>query len=62
MAALVGPTFTVTVATLGSSTFTVVFNNTAGATGTGTYFPTGIPANPVDGSAYTLSATTHRVN
>ncbi|HMP06398.1 MAG TPA: prepilin-type N-terminal cleavage/methylation domain-containing protein [Lacipirellulaceae bacterium] len=26
------------------------------------YFPTGIPTNPVDGSAYTLNATTHRVN
>jgi prepilin-type N-terminal cleavage/methylation domain-containing protein len=26
------------------------------------YFPDGIPANPVDGSAYTLNATTHRVN
>jgi prepilin-type N-terminal cleavage/methylation domain-containing protein len=26
------------------------------------YFPEGIPTNPVDGSAYTLNATTHRVN
>jgi len=26
------------------------------------YFPDGIPTNPVDGSAYTLNATTHRVN
>jgi len=26
------------------------------------YFPNGIPTNPVDGSAYTLNATTHRVN
>jgi general secretion pathway protein G len=26
------------------------------------YFPSGIPTNPVDGSAYTLNATTHRVN
>jgi len=26
------------------------------------YFPNGVPTNPVDGSAYTLSATTHRVN
>jgi prepilin-type N-terminal cleavage/methylation domain-containing protein len=26
------------------------------------YFPSGIPSNPVDGSAYTLDATTHRVN
>src|SRR5438045_1491925 len=26
------------------------------------YFPAGVPANPVDGSAYTLSATTHRCN
>lgn len=28
----------------------------------GNYFPDGIPANPVDGSAYTLNAGTHRVN
>src|SRR3954468_747615 len=26
------------------------------------YFPDGIPVNPVDGSAYTLNAVTHRVN
>ncbi len=26
------------------------------------YFPSGIPANPVDSSAYTLNSTTHRVN
>jgi hypothetical protein len=26
------------------------------------YFPDGLPANPLDGSAYTLNATTHRVN
>lgn len=26
------------------------------------YFPGGIPANPVDGSAYTLNTTTKRVN
>jgi general secretion pathway protein G len=26
------------------------------------YFPSGIPANPVDNSAYTLNTTTHRVN
>jgi prepilin-type N-terminal cleavage/methylation domain-containing protein len=26
------------------------------------YFPSGIPTNPVDGSSYTLNATTHRVN
>lgn len=26
------------------------------------YFPNGVPTNPVDGSAYTLNATTHRVN
>jgi general secretion pathway protein G len=26
------------------------------------YFPSGIPANPVDASAYTLNTTTHRVN
>ena len=27
-----------------------------------TYFPEGVPPNPVDGSAYSLNATTHRVN
>jgi prepilin-type N-terminal cleavage/methylation domain-containing protein len=26
------------------------------------YFPDGVPPNPTDGSAYTLNATTHRVN
>ncbi len=26
------------------------------------YFPDGLPTNPVDGSAYTLNGTTHRVN
>ncbi len=26
------------------------------------YFPEGIPTNPIDGSAYTLNNTTHRVN
>lgn len=26
------------------------------------YFPDGLPTNPVDGTAYTLNATTHRVN
>ena len=26
------------------------------------YFPSGIPANPVDNSAYTLNAATHHVN
>jgi prepilin-type N-terminal cleavage/methylation domain-containing protein len=26
------------------------------------YFPTGLPTNPVDNSAYSLNATTHRVN
>jgi general secretion pathway protein G len=26
------------------------------------YFPDGLPANPVSGAAYTLNATTHRVN
>ena len=26
------------------------------------YFPSGIPTNPVDGSPYSLNATTHRVN
>ncbi len=26
------------------------------------YFPDGVPVNPVDGSAFTLNAVTHRVN
>jgi general secretion pathway protein G len=26
------------------------------------YFPDGIPTNPINGTAYTLNATTHRVN
>jgi general secretion pathway protein G len=26
------------------------------------YFPDGVPVNPVNGSAYTLNAATHRVN
>ncbi|HYO24319.1 MAG TPA: type II secretion system protein [Lacipirellulaceae bacterium] len=26
------------------------------------YFPSGIPTNPVDGTAYSLNATTHRCN
>src|SRR4051812_10315082 len=26
------------------------------------YFPDGVPVNPVNGSAYTLNAVTHRVN
>jgi prepilin-type N-terminal cleavage/methylation domain-containing protein len=26
------------------------------------YFPDGLPTNPTNGSAYTLTATTHRVN
>jgi general secretion pathway protein G len=26
------------------------------------YFPSGLPTNPVDASAYTLNVTTHRVN
>lgn len=26
------------------------------------YFPNGLPTNPVDGSAYSLNSTTHRVN
>jgi general secretion pathway protein G len=26
------------------------------------YFPSGLPTNPVDGTAYTLNTTTHRVN
>jgi general secretion pathway protein G len=26
------------------------------------YFPDGLPVNPLDGTAYTLNATTHRVN
>jgi prepilin-type N-terminal cleavage/methylation domain-containing protein len=27
-----------------------------------TYFPSGLPSNPIDGSAYSLNATTHRAN
>lgn len=27
-----------------------------------TYFPDGLPTNPVDNSAYTLNATTHRID
>ena len=27
-----------------------------------TYFPSGLPTNPTNGSAYTLNSTTHRVN
>jgi prepilin-type N-terminal cleavage/methylation domain-containing protein len=27
-----------------------------------TYFPEGLPTNPTNGSAYSLNATTHRVN
>jgi prepilin-type N-terminal cleavage/methylation domain-containing protein len=27
-----------------------------------TYFPTGLPTNPVNGAAYSLNAATHRVN
>ena len=27
-----------------------------------TYFPSGLPTNPTDGSAYSLNSTTHRVN
>ncbi len=30
--------------------------------GNSNYFPNGIPVNPVDGSAYTLNAATHRVD
>ena len=26
------------------------------------YFPNGVPTNPIDGSSYTLDGTTHRVN
>jgi general secretion pathway protein G len=26
------------------------------------YFPDGVPTNPINGGAYTLNATTHRVN
>ena len=26
------------------------------------YFPDGVPSNPVDGTAYSLNTTTHRVN
>jgi prepilin-type N-terminal cleavage/methylation domain-containing protein len=37
-------------------------NNLADIGADTNYFPQGIPTNPVDGSAYTLNATTHRVN
>jgi hypothetical protein len=26
------------------------------------YFPDGLPTNPIDGTAYSLNTTTHRVN
>jgi prepilin-type N-terminal cleavage/methylation domain-containing protein len=37
-------------------------NNLSDISADANYFPEGIPTNPVDGSAYTLNATTHRVN
>jgi prepilin-type N-terminal cleavage/methylation domain-containing protein len=37
-------------------------NNLSDIGANANYFPDGIPTNPVDGSAYTLNATTHRVN
>jgi general secretion pathway protein G len=37
-------------------------NNLSDISADTNYFPSGLPTNPVDGSAYTLSATTHRVN
>jgi prepilin-type N-terminal cleavage/methylation domain-containing protein len=37
-------------------------NNLSDIGGDANYFPTGLPNNPVDGSAYTLNAATHRVN
>jgi prepilin-type N-terminal cleavage/methylation domain-containing protein len=37
-------------------------NNLSDIGGNANYFPDGIPTNPVDGSAYSLNATTHRVN
>jgi prepilin-type N-terminal cleavage/methylation domain-containing protein len=37
-------------------------NNLSDIAADADYFPEGVPTNPVDGSAYTLNATTHRVN
>jgi prepilin-type N-terminal cleavage/methylation domain-containing protein len=37
-------------------------NNLSDIGGNVNYFPGGIPTNPVDGTAYSLNATTHRVN
>lgn len=37
-------------------------NNLSDIGGNVNYFPDGMPRNPVDNSAYTLNATTHRVN
>jgi general secretion pathway protein G len=37
-------------------------NNLSDIGADATYFPSGIPTNPVDNSAYTLNATTRRVN
>ena len=37
-------------------------NNLSDIGANANYFPDGIPTNPVDNSAYTLNATTHRVN
>ena len=37
-------------------------NNLSDISADTNYFPSGLPTNPVNGSAYTLNATTHRVN
>ena len=37
-------------------------NNLSDISTGATYFPNGLPANPVDGSAYTLNPATHRCN
>jgi general secretion pathway protein G len=37
-------------------------NDLSDIAGNVNYFPDGVPTNPVDNSAYSLNATTHRVN
>jgi prepilin-type N-terminal cleavage/methylation domain-containing protein len=37
-------------------------NNLSDIGADGNYFPEGVPTNPTNGAAYTLNATTHRVN
>jgi len=37
-------------------------NNLSDISADANYFPNGVPTNPVDNSAYSLNATTHRVN